>query len=232
MKSLVVIAALVFALVMVGCGNNQADDASKKAETTQKTSVGDKNMAADAANTENLAEKRYPIRDKNDPIVTISTDYGDMTLELWRDVAPAHVDSFVARTKEGFYDSLKFHRVVDNFMIQGGDPKGNGTGNAGYFLPAEFSKEPHEEGTLSMARGNNPNSASCQFFICLKKVPFLDGKYTVFGHLIKGYDVLHKIGKVKCLPSPGGRGEVSTPEKPVYMKKVFLSDADGNPIKK
>ncbi len=231
MKSLIVLFTLTFGLIMVGCSNNQADDKTSKTEKTQKTSMGDKQMGADKAYYDSLAAIQYPVRDKKNPIVTISTDYGNMTLELWRDVAPAHVDSFVARTKEGFYDSLTFHRVIDNFMIQGGDPKGNGTGNAGYFLPAEFSKEPHVEGTLSMARGQNPNSASCQFFICLNRAQFLDGKYTVFGKLLKGYDTLHKIGKVKCIPSPGGRGEVSTPEKPVYMTKVYLSDADGNPIK-
>lgn len=167
---------------------------------------------------------RHPIRDPKNNIVTMETNMGKMTLELYRDVAPIHADSFVARTVDGFYKGKTFHRVIDNFMIQGGDPLANGTGDAGYKLKAEFSKLPHLEGTLSMARGPDPNSGSCQFFICLARQEYLDGNYTVFGHLIKGYDVLHKIGST---PVIGER-----PKSKMEITNIYLSDAEGNPLKK
>jgi len=154
-----------------------------------------------------------------------------LILELYRDVAPAHADSFVARTKDGFYDGTISHRIMKNFMLQAGDPTGTGMGNAGYFLPAEFSDLPHQEGTLSMARSRDINSASCQFFICFGRnssTAGLDGKYTVFGQLIKGFQTLKKLSEVPVGPSP--TGEVSKPIEDVYLRKVFLSDAEGNPI--
>lgn len=180
---------------------------------------------------DSLAGVTHEIRSDDNKLVTLETNFGKMTLELYRDVAPAHADSFVARTTDGFYDGVIFHRVIDNFMIQGGDPTGTGGGDAGYRINAEFNDLPHIEGTLSMARANDPNSASCQFFICLARnrtTEYLDGKYTVFGHLIKGYDVLHAIGKVPVGPSAGG--ERSKPQKEVKIIKAYVSDAEGNPI--
>ncbi len=219
--------AVLLLLFAVGCGKKVDDTA--KAESTQTEA---KAVAAIVPNpTDSLASKTFPIRSKNNKIVTIETDYGKMVLELYRDVAPAHADSFVARTKEGFYNGLIFHRVIDNFMIQGGDPKGNGTGNAGYFLPAEFNELPHQDGTLSMARSQSPNSASCQFFICLarnRSTAGLDRKYTVFGQLIKGFDVLHAIGSSEVVAN--ARGEKSVPVKEIVMRKVYVSDADGNAL--
>ena len=150
----------------------------------------------------------YPIRDKNNHIVKLETNYGDLVLELYRDVAPNHADSFLARVEEGFYDSLIFHRVIKGFMIQGGDPTGTGSGDPnrpGYNLDQEFSKLLHLRGTLSMARrgGGGPddpkgyNTASCQFYVCHGDASFLDNQYTIFGHLLKGYDTLDKIATTK-----------------------------------
>ncbi|MFZ5979971.1 MAG: peptidylprolyl isomerase [Candidatus Zixiibacteriota bacterium] len=174
------------------------------------------------------------MRNDKNPVVTLSTDFGDMTFELYRDVAPVHVDSFIARTSEGFYDSLMFFRVVKNFMIQCGDPNNNGTGGKGYTLNAEFSDLPHVEGTLSMARSRSENSAGTQFFVCLARNPsteYLDGKYTVFGQLLRGNEVLQKIGAVPVEPQPLS-GENSRPKEPVHLKKTFMSDTEGNPLKK
>jgi len=172
-----------------------------------------------------VEKSEYTKRNADNPEIAIDTDYGIMKLELYRDVAPGHVDSMLSRIREGFYDGLVFHRIVDGFMIQGGDPKGNGTGNAGYYLKAEFSDVPHKKGTLSMARAQDPNSASCQFFICLAPAPFLDGKYTVFGQLMEGYDALEKIGKVETVGSLGG--EKSKPKEPVFIRKMtILTEAD------
>jgi len=210
-------------LVLGGSGCSKSPD---KDTTKKETAV---TAPKDSAAPVSAADYRHPIRDKSNKLVTLETNFGKMTLELFRDLAPAHADSFVARTQAHFYDSTIFHRVIDGFMIQGGDPTGTGTGNAGYMLKAEFSQLPHVDGTLSMARANDPNSASCQFFICLGKAQFLDGKYTVFGHLIRGYDVLHAIGKVETGPQPMG-GEKSHPLKEVRILKAYLSDAEGKPL--
>ena len=231
-----VIFAAISLLVIIGCGNNNADAGDKgKTEEKKSTSMStDSVIAANQAYYDSLAAIRYPVRDTNNPIVTISTKYGDMTLELYRDVAPAHADSFLARTKDGFYqDSIFFHRIIDGFMIQGGDPLGTGMGNAGYFLQAEFSDLPHQDGTLSMARSANPNSASSQFFICLGRnasTASLDGKYTVFGQLLKGFNVLHRIAKIEVMRDPKNP-QAAPPKEKVYFERVYVSDAEGNPIK-
>jgi len=184
------------------------------------------------AGTESQAiATEYKIRNSENSIVTLDTDYGKLVLELYRDVAPAHADSFFARVQDGFYDSTTFHRLVDGFMIQGGDPTGTGTGDAGYFLEAEFSSLRHVDGTLSMARAEDPNSASCQFFICLDRnrdTAALDRKYTVFGQLIQGYAVLHRIGRAPV--TMGAGGEMSRPVKPILIRKAYVSDAAGKPL--
>lgn len=212
---------------------------SKQKEASAKKTMNDNEAQAaentqQATPTDSLAAKRYPIRNKKDPFVTMQTDFGNMTFELYRDVAPTHVDSFLARTRDGFYNGTIFHRVINNFMIQGGDPKGTGMGTAGYTLKAEFSKLPHQEGTLSMARANDPNSASCQFFIVLARnqaTASLDGKYTIFGQLLQGFDTLHKIGSVPVGPNPMNPREISRPKQEVYLRKVYVSDSLGNELK-
>jgi cyclophilin family peptidyl-prolyl cis-trans isomerase len=110
-------------------------------------------------------------------------------------VAPKHVDNFLGLVRKGFYDSLVFHRVIDGFMIQTGDPNGDGSGGSGTTVLAEFNDSTHHAGTLGMARSSDPNSASSQFYICLAPTPHLDHKYTVFGKTIAGFDVVQKIGK-------------------------------------
>ena len=132
-------------------------------------------------------------------------DYGDIILELDRDNAPITVDNFVSLVKSGFYDGLTFHRVIEGFMIQGGDPNGNGTGDSGKEIKGEFSsnghnnKISHTRGVISMARGNEYDSASCQFFIVHADSLYLDGKYAAFGYVIEGMDVVDAIvaGTVK-----------------------------------
>ncbi|MEX0717620.1 MAG: peptidylprolyl isomerase [Planctomycetaceae bacterium] len=118
---------------------------------------------------------------KNDYQVELDTTKGKITLDLFPDVAPGHVRNIIGLTKIGYYDGVLFHRVIKGFMIQGGCPQGTGTGGPGYTIPAEFNDRPHEVGTLSMARTNDPNSAGSQFFICVARVAQLDRQYTVFG---------------------------------------------------
>lgn len=127
------------------------------------------------------------------PVVQITTDKGDMVLELFPDVAPKHVESMLTLIKKDFYNGLNFHRVVPGFVIQGGCPQGTGTGGPGYKIDAEFNSRKHLKGTLAMARSSDPNSAGSQFYICLDSLPSLDNQYTVFGQLVKGHDVPEKI---------------------------------------
>ena len=127
------------------------------------------------------------------PHIVIETDRGKLTLELYPDAAPRTVARFVELVKKGFYNGLTFHRVVPRFLIQGGDPAGDGTGGSGLPIPAEFSEKKHGTGTVGMARLREPDSADSEFYICLEPQPFLDGKYTVFGQVVDGLDVLPKI---------------------------------------
>ena len=128
----------------------------------------------------------------------IKTNRGDMTFVLLDEAAPKAVENFITHAKNGYYDGLIFHRVIQDFMIQGGDPTGTGTGRPGYTIKDEFSsKLTHEgAGVLSMANAG-PNTGGSQFFITLRACPWLDGKHAVFGKVIKGMDVVYKIGKVK-----------------------------------
>ena len=134
-----------------------------------------------------------------DEIAVITTPKGVIKFEFYPDVAPNHCAAFIELADKGFYDETTFHRVEPGFVIQGGDPNTKtlqgmpGTGGPGYELAAEFNEKPHLDGTLSMARANEPNSAGSQFFICLGTQSFLDRNYTVFGQVTEGIDVVHTI---------------------------------------
>ena len=137
-------------------------------------------------------------------IAVIETNFGNIVIQLYPDVAPGHVENFVKLAQDGFYDGSTFHRVIPGFMIQGGDPNSkdedrsnDGQGGPGFTINAEFSDVPHKRGILSMARAQDPNSAGSQFFIVVKDSNFLDGQYTVFGEVIEGMDVADKIVNVK-----------------------------------
>ncbi len=136
------------------------------------------------------------------PIVTITMENGDvMRAELYPEIAPQTVNNFVTLVSKGFYNGLIFHRVIENFMIQGGDPEGTGMGGPGYHIKGEFSGNgftndlKHTTGVLSMARAQHPDSAGSQFFIMHKNAPHLDGSYAAFGKLIEGEEVLNKIAE-------------------------------------
>ena len=118
---------------------------------------------------------------------------GEIVIDFYPADAPKTVENFVKLAKKGFYDGVVFHRREENFVIQGGDPKGNGTGGPGYTIPAEFNKQKHVRGAVAMARTQDPNSAGSQFYICLAPANFLDGQYTVFGIVTKGMDVVDKV---------------------------------------
>jgi len=162
-------------------------------------------------------------------VAVIKTSEGTMVLEFWPDVAPGHVKNFKDLAKKGFYDGTCFHRVIQGFMIQGGDPLTKddaskarwGTGDPGYKIKAEFNSKPHVRGVLSMARSNDPDSAGSQFFICHAPAPSLDNKYTGFGKLIKGDDVLEKIAT-----TPTGGPQGSAPAKRMAVESIKIVPAD------
>ncbi|HET7715012.1 MAG TPA: peptidylprolyl isomerase [Bauldia sp.] len=144
----------------------------------------------------------------------LETTKGKATIALRPDLAPNHVARIKELAREGFYDGTPFHRVIDGFMAQGGDPTGTGTGGSGQKLKAEFSGEKHIRGTCSMARSQHPDSADSQFFICFADSPWLDRQYTVWGRVVDGMEMVDKIK----------RGEpVKDPDRIVSMK--VLADA-------
>jgi len=136
--------------------------------------------------------KKGSKRVKQTAVITMEKG-GEIDIEFYPEDAPKTVENFVTLAKKGFYDGLKFHRREEGFVIQGGDPKGDGTGGPGYQIKAEFNKKPHVRGALAMARSSDPNSAGSQFYICLAPANFLDGQYTVFGIVTKGMDVVDRI---------------------------------------
>ena len=144
----------------------------------------------------------------------LDLDYGRVVIEMRPDVAPKHVARIKELTRQGFYDGIVFHRVIDGFMAQTGDPLGTGMGGSGKKLPAEFNKEPHVRGTVSMARANDPNSADSQFFICFDDARFLDGQYTVWGKVTSGMEYVDMIKK----GDQRANGAVSNPDKIVKMR--------------
>lgn len=136
------------------------------------------------------------------PIVTMKTSGGTVEMELYPDIAPNTVNNFISLIKKGFYDGTIFHRIIPKFMIQGGDPKGNGTGGPGYCIRGEFTSNhfrndlQHTRGVVSMARSVNPNSAGSQFFIMVDDAPYLDGEYAAFGRVISGMEEVDRIVSV------------------------------------
>jgi peptidyl-prolyl cis-trans isomerase B (cyclophilin B) len=177
------------------------------------------------------AEEKKPMNSTNE-VAVIKTSEGEMVAEFWPDVAPNTVENFKKLARSGFYDGTAFHRIVKGFMIQGGDPLTKdpakesryGTGDPGYKIKAEFNNRSHERGVLSMARSSDPDSAGSQFFICLANVSRLDHQYTTFGKIIKGDDVLGKIGDAEVTMS--NSGERSKPTKRVTVESIKIVPAD------
>jgi peptidyl-prolyl cis-trans isomerase B (cyclophilin B) len=189
MKSILLCALLALSVGLISCNGQDKKSDAVKGETKDK--------------------KAETTPSKSEEVAVIKTSMGEMVVEFWPDVAPKTVENFKNLARTNFYDGTAFHRVMKGFMIQGGDPLTKdpsaearwGTGGPGYSVKAEFNARKHTRGVLSMARSNDPDSAGSQFFICLETTPHLDGQYTAFGKLIKGDDVLGKLGDVPV----GGR---------------------------
>lgn len=201
----------VLTLLFMGCATKKNDANVSTDSTTSSTSMSSSDQTSPPKSGEQIA--------------IIETSKGTIKMKFFPDIAPETVKNFTELARKGFYDNLTFHRVIPDFMIQGGDPLGSGIGGESYKGPgttvkAEFTdKLKHLRGTVSMARkGNDVNSASSQFFIVQNPdgVPFLDGQYTIFGQVYEGLDVVDAIVNVK-------RDSQDKPLEPVIMKKVTIS---------
>jgi len=181
--------------------------------------------------TEEKKQETTPTKSSNE-VAVIKTNEGDMVVQFWTDAAPNTIENFKKLAGQGFYDGTIFHRIVKGFMIQGGDPNSKdpakedsyGQGGPGFNIKAEFNDHSHDRGVLSMARGPDPDSAGSQFFICLAPVHRLDHQYTTFGKLIKGQDVLEKIGDIPV--TRNSMGEPSKPSKRVVIESIKIVAAD------
>lgn len=209
---LTIMTVCMFALI--GCGNSS----DKVAGSNTQSSSSDSNASDDKL-----------------PIATIEIEgYGEVKAELYPETAPNTVNNFISLANSGFYDNLKFHRIIKDFMIQGGDPQGNGTGGPGYKIEGEFTSNgfannlKHTKGVLSMARAQDPNSAGSQFFIMTGDAPHLDGQYAAFGKVISGMDIIEKVGNVETKAN-------DVPKEDVVIKSIRV-DTKGQeykePVKK
>lgn len=236
-RFITILLAAMLLLAAVGCSTTFANSTGTGTEFTSET---DKEPAApgnELTETEPAKESAAPASEEpknteeeptvnNNPIVTITMqDGGVMKLELYPDVAPNTVKNFISLANSGFYDGLTFHRIYAGFMIQGGDPDGNGGGDPGYSIKGEFKANgvnntlSHKRGVISMARAQNPDSAGSQFFIMHADGDFLDGQYAAFGMLIEGFDTLDALAATPTTYNPY-TGEKSVPLEPVVMESV------------
>ena len=200
-KFICIISAFCLLFALAGCGSKPAEN-SDTSEAPAAQTNGEPEIA----------------------VITVK-DYGTIEVELDRSAAPITVDNFVNLVNDGFYNGLTFHRIISGFMIQGGDPLGNGTGGSDKQIKGEFSQNgvenpiSHTRGTISMARANNPDSASSQFFIVHEDSEFLDGQYAAFGHVTEGMDVVDSI--CENVSVEDGNGTVAAENQPVIESIVM-----------
>lgn len=193
----------------------------KNAETAKLAKADTKGLGA--ADTKKLTKSparakkekaKYQVRDAENALL-LKLKSGDVVIEMFADDAPNHVARIKELVRAGFYNGLKFHRVIDGFMAQTGCPFGTGTGGSGKKLKAEFNRTPHKRGTVSMARSMMPDSADSQFFICFADCPWLDGQYTVWGEVTSGMEYVDMIKK-----GSGANGSVSDPDEIISMEVI------------
>lgn len=207
------IVVIVLALVIFFVTNNK--------NKTENSTAGNAGTGAEVSETSDMS-------DVTGPIATITVkDYGDIVVQLDENAAPLTVANFVSLAKDGFYDGLTFHRIIDGFMIQGGDPLGNGTGGSDETIKGEFSSNgvdnpiSHVRGVISMARSNAPDSASSQFFIVQADSTYLDGEYAGFGYVTSGMDIVDQI--CKDVPVQDNNGTVNAEDQPI-IESIVISE--------
>ena len=212
--TLLLLCTVLLAAVITGCSSDKKDEGKAKQE------------ASDQSGDETDDHKEDLLSGLHHAEIEIN-DYGTITLELDADTAPISVTNFVTLAKDGFYDGLTFHRIISGFMIQGGDPSGNGTGGSDTEIKGEFSSNgvenniAHERGVISMARSQNPDSASSQFFIMHQDSPHLDGDYAAFGHVTSGIEIVDQI--CENTPVQDDNGTVDAGDQPV-IKTIRVID--------
>lgn len=226
---LVAVAIAVAAVVTVLCISMGGEEGSSEQVTDftpipESTLMPEVKAAVNSHKTTDFTETK----ETTEYVKMSVKDHGDIIIRLRPDVAPETVKNFQELVAKGFYDGLSFHRIMKGFMIQGGDPKGDGTGDAGKDIKGEFTSNgftnnlKHVRGVISMARGNEPDSASCQFFICDATSEHLDNKYASFGYVMAGMETVDSIASVEV--QSNGR-EMSDPVKDVIIEKiVFVKD--------
>ena len=209
------------AAMLTGCGSK--NDTTDTTETTAEETSASDETSEEASDTADTAENEELLTGTHHVTIDVQ-DYGTISLELDADTAPISVTNFINLANEGFYDGLTFHRIISGFMIQGGDPNGNGTGGSDKTIKGEFSANgvendiSHVRGTISMARANNPDSGSSQFFIVHEDSTFLDGQYAAFGHVTDGMDVVDAI--CEAVPVQDNNGTVAAADQPVRSQKT------------
>ncbi len=213
--TLLLLCTVLLAAVITGCSSDKKEDEGKA-----------KQAASDQSGDETGDHKEDLLSGLHHAEIEIN-DYGTITLELDADTAPISVTNFVTLAKDGFYDGLTFHRIISGFMIQGGDPSGNGTGGSDTEIKGEFSSNgvenniAHERGVISMARSQKPDSASSQFFIVHQDSPHLDGEYAAFGHVTSGIEIVDQI--CENTPVQDDNGTVDAGDQPV-IKAIRVID--------
>ena len=223
----------ILLLAFVACAKQDAatsvvnDATTESAPTSSTVAAEPEPEAAAPTTTEPPREREKPMSAYENKVAEIKTTKGTIVMRFYPDVAPNHVKNFIDLAEQGFYTNTKFHRVIPGFMIQGGDPNTKpsgdpmtwGSGGSGKHVKAEFSTVPHRRGIISMARANDPNSASSQFFIVVADSNFLDGKYSVFGEVLSGMDVADEI-----VNAPRNKSN-DRPNDAVAIQSIAIRDA-------
>lgn len=222
-RSFSTIMTIAFAVTALGVMGGMTSMARAKTTKTAakitktESSLGKDEAASGTDLAANLAPNLAPGLDPSNTLIMKLKD-GEVTIKLRPDLAPKTVARIKKLVSEKFYDGLKFHRVIEGFMAQTGDPLGNGTGGSGVKVPGEFTNTGFERGTVGMARSNDPNSGDSQFFICFAPARFLDGQYTVFGEVVSGMEFVDHIKR-----GAGRNGEVSNPDKIISLRLAQAS---------
>lgn len=234
MKKSYIIIAVVIAIMIIAMGiyavvnNNKKDEEKRKNTNEESNSISgniEKNQVGNTQTNNESGENNMYSTGKHHAEIVVK-NYGTIALELDADVAPITVENFANLVNAGFYNGLTFHRIISGFMIQGGDPLGNGTGGSSKTIKGEFASNgvknsiSHVRGTISMARSSMPNSASSQFFIVHKDSTFLDGQYAAFGTVTSGMDVVDKICADTAVEDDNGT--VAKNNQPVIEKITMI----------
>jgi cyclophilin family peptidyl-prolyl cis-trans isomerase len=219
---------VLMSVVLAACAQNGGDGTATNVTETAVTSTTETTTSAAVETTSSAAatgQQETSMSNYENKVAELHTSAGEIDIRFFPDVAPNHVKNFLDLAAKGYYDGTKFHRIIPNFMIQGGDPNTKtdntslwGTGGSGTNIKAEFNSVSHKRGIVSMARSGHPDSASSQFFIVVADSTFLDNQYTVFGQVTKGMDVADKIVSAQ-------KGANDRPNNPTTIDKIVIRDA-------